>query len=150
MSGSDRRGKGHWADVAVASHRALRHFDDFIHPLLKQAGLGNMAVSNVIFLLSLDKGPKRVVDLIRDENIAGSNVSYAIASLVDSELAVRESDPKDKRVRVVTLTERGQNLAASIRRATSGDAGQIGAALKGVTHFENHCSTGMRRLAHAG
>lgn len=150
MSGSDRRGKGHWADVAVASHRALRHFDDFIHPVLKQAGLASMAVSNVIFLLSLDKGPKRVVDLIKDENIAGSNVSYAIASLVDSELAVRGADPNDKRVRVVTLTERGQTLAASIRRATSGDANQIGAALRGVNHFENHCSSTQRRLAHAG
>lgn len=139
MSASERNDKVHWSDVAVASHRALRSFDEFIQPILVAEGLADLGVANVLFLLNVSDGPTRVVDLVREQRYVGSNASYAISALIEAGLAERHMDPIDKRVRVVQLTARGRRLARSVRKVSVGDASEIQRALDAVSTFENRC-----------
>ncbi|AOG03171.1 MarR family winged helix-turn-helix transcriptional regulator [Bosea sp. RAC05] len=139
MSGLERNGKVHWSDVAVASHRALRSFDEFIQPILVAEGLADLGVANVLFLLNVSDGPTRVVDLVREQRYVGSNASYAISALIEFGLAERHMDPIDKRVRVIELTPRGRKLARSVRRVSIGDADEIKRALEAVSAFESRC-----------
>ena len=100
-----------WSEVAIASHRVLRSFDEFIQPILARERLTDLGVVNVLFMLNIGDTSKRVVDIVRENRYVGSNASYAISALVDNGLAERSPDPADKRVRVVSLTERGRRLA---------------------------------------
>ena len=129
--------KASWSDVAVAYQRVIRSFDDYVQPVLKRFDVETLGLSNVLFLIIIGDRPRRVADLVREHRYAGSNASYAIASLEEFGLVSRESDPGDKRVRVVTPTIKGQQLLAAIRDVTEGDLREIDAALDTLNVFEN-------------
>lgn len=130
----------YWADVAVAYQRAIRSFDEFVRPVLREFGLPGLGVSQVLFLINIGDGERRVSELVRQERYAGSNASYALSSLVECGLVARSLDERDRRVRVVSLTPTGQALLKAIRNVSVGKSGAIGAALSTVSEFETHCA----------
>lgn len=133
--------KAYWTDVAVAYQRAIRSFDEFVKPILKHFGHPNLGLTNILFLINIGDGTRRVADLVRQQRYAGSNASYALAALVDAGLIERSSDPQDRRVRVVCLTDMGRELLVAIQRVSEGEGAQIDAALATISTFENHIAT---------
>ncbi len=48
-------GGASWADVAVASLRAVRDFDRFVAPVLEAHGVPALGMTNVLFLLAIGR-----------------------------------------------------------------------------------------------
>lgn len=128
-------GIGTWSDVVVASHRAIRAFNEHVRPVLEDAGFSHLGMGNVLFLLTVGERGARVADLVREHGFLGSNVSYAMASLVEAGLVEKEADTGDRRVRQVRLTARGLALLAALRAASGGDGAEIAGALRAASAF---------------
>ena len=123
-------GGASWAEVAVASLRAVRDFDRFVAPVLHAHGVPNLGMTNVLFLLAIGPGRRRMSDVAREERCQGSNASYALNVLVSAGLAVPAVDPDDRRMRVVSLTDAGRQLHAEIRRVSNGDERAVSQAIR--------------------
>ena len=138
---------GYWSDVVVASHRAIRAFNEHMRPVLERAGFSHLGIGNVLFLLTVGEGGARVADLVRDQGFLGSNVSYAMTSLAEVGLLEREADLGDRRVRQVRLTPRGLALLADLRAASAGDVRDVGAALSSASVFLERFAPPVERRA---
>lgn len=119
-----------WADVAVASQRAIRLFDTYVEPVLEAHGVARLGVTSVLFLLSIGRGPRRISEVAREEHFVGSNASYALAVLTKAGLVSSRPDVEDRRMRTVAVTERGRRLSQEIRRVSVGDEHAISTAMR--------------------
>lgn len=138
MNGAEKQ-SADWSEVAAAYQRAIRSFDEFTQPILKQFGVPHLGLSNIIFLINIgDDGSRRIADLVKEQRYVGSNASYALSMLISAGLVERDSDLQDKRIRVVRATKAGRKLLDAIRRASKGDDGAIADALKTISIFESH------------
>lgn len=72
-----------------------------------------LPIAQVRFMRALLRGPRTVTDLAESFNTSPSAASQLISRLVSASLVNRLDDPKDRRVRLVRLTEKGQNLIQS-------------------------------------
>ena len=124
-----------WSDVVVASHRAIRAFNEHIKPILEDAGFSHLGMGNVLFLLTVGDKGARVADLVREHGFLGSNVSYAMTALTTAGLLAKDTDHGDRRVRHVTLTPAGRNLLAEIRAASDGNRQDVARAISSCAEF---------------
>ena len=118
------------------------------------AGLTPTRIS--ILLTVVREGPMRLSDLSDSEGVNPTQLSRAIAQLVDSGLVDRSADEGDRRAAWVKPTTAGRRLAERIRRertdaltlALEGLDGaereRIVAALDGLEHLAEQLRTGAR------
>lgn len=124
------RGGEDWTDVVVASHRGVRAFNEYVRPVLEDAGFSHLGMGNVLFLLTVGESGTRVTDLVKVHGFLGSNVSYGLRALAEAGLAERGEDVGDRRVRSVRLTPRGLALLRALKAAATDDQGRVAEALR--------------------
>lgn len=69
----------------------------------------SLARSKFLFLLSCE-GPQRSTDIAAALGFAPRTVTEAIDGLERDKLVVREPDPKDRRAKIVSITETGRTV----------------------------------------
>jgi DNA-binding MarR family transcriptional regulator len=147
-------GKAHWSDVAVAQQRALHSFDALVQPVLGRYGLSKLGIANLLFLLSIGKGRRRVSDIVKSERYNSSNASYALSVLADAALVDRFMDLVDKRMRLVEATVRGRKLIDEIQAVAAGDRESIAAALEAAfkltEYVDSRAAAPVRPAAEGG
>lgn len=100
---------------------ALRLVTGRLARRLRQQSLGHLTPSQRSVLASLDqRGPLRMGELARIENITPPSLTGIVARLADRGLVTRTDDPGDARSTVVAITDDGlADLGASRREKTA-------------------------------
>jgi DNA-binding MarR family transcriptional regulator len=98
-------------DGAAAVHDLLA---SFIRVIPRDISLTSIAT-----LSTLDRtGPRRITELAASEGVTQPSVTSLVASLVRAGYVERRSDPDDKRVVMVAITEAGSAYLRTRREAT--------------------------------
>jgi len=80
----------------------------------------DMSLTSVLALSTLDRtGPRRVTELAASEGITQPSVTALVAGLVRAGYVERRSDPSDRRVVMVAITEAGSAFVRERRAATA-------------------------------
>lgn len=80
----------------------------------------DMSLTSLSALSTLDRtGPRRVTDLAASEGIAQPSVTALVTSLVRAGYVERHSDPADKRVVMIAITDAGTAYLGSRRAANA-------------------------------
>lgn len=108
----------------------------------------DMSLTSVLALSTLDRtGPRRITELAASEGITQPSVTALVASLVRAGYVERRSDPNDKRVVMVAITEAGTDFVRGRRAATAQvfadavgglspqETAALGAALPAIGHL---------------
>ena len=78
----------------------------------------DMSLNSAATLATLDKtGPRRITDLAVAEGVTQPAMTVLVRVLEESGLVERTSDPSDKRVTLVSLTEAGASYVRARRQA---------------------------------
>jgi DNA-binding MarR family transcriptional regulator len=78
----------------------------------------------------IDRGPSRVGELARAQQLAPNTVSELVQHLVDDGFAARTRDPRDGRASLIAVTPRGID---ELRQWTAAHEFRMGAALAGLS-----------------
>ncbi|HKN97152.1 MAG TPA: MarR family transcriptional regulator [Pseudonocardiaceae bacterium] len=126
-------------DVVTRLRRALRTSIRTDYPW------ESLPMAQVELLMALaDHAPAKIGHLARLQRLAPNTVSGLVQQLVEAGLASRETDPSDRRVARVTLTEAGhrqldewraaheRRIGSALDRLPPGDREAIMAALPGL------------------
>jgi DNA-binding MarR family transcriptional regulator len=100
-----------WTGMVQITERLIARVDEAFRSKFNIT----VAEAELIFLLSLDPAPQRVLELADRVLISQSSVSRALARLEDMELAVRARARDDARATEVRLSERGRLVARQLR-----------------------------------
>jgi DNA-binding MarR family transcriptional regulator len=80
----------------------------------------DMSLTSVLALSTLERtGPRRITDLAVSEGLAQPSMTALVATLVRAGYAERRSDPADRRVVMVAITEAGLALLRTRRSASA-------------------------------
>lgn len=80
----------------------------------------DMSLTSIATLSTLDRtGPRRITELAASEGVTQPSVTSLVASLVREGYVERRSDPDDKRVVMVAITEAGSAYLRTRREATT-------------------------------
>jgi DNA-binding MarR family transcriptional regulator len=80
----------------------------------------DMSLTSIAALATLDRsGPRRITELAASEGVTQPSVTSLVASLVRAGYVERRSDPADKRVVMVAITDAGSAYLSSRRAATT-------------------------------
>lgn len=109
---STRVGEGQYvADrAATAVHDLLA---SFLRLTPRDMSLTSLSVLSTLARM----GPRRITDLAASEGVAQPSVTALVASLVQAGFVERRSDPADKRVVMVAITDAGSDLVRARRAA---------------------------------
>lgn len=78
----------------------------------------DISLTSLSVLSTLNRmGPRRITDLAASEGVAQPSVTTLVTSLVQAGYVERRSDPADKRVVMVAITDAGSALVHSRRAA---------------------------------
>ena len=78
----------------------------------------DMSLTSLSVLSTLNRlGPRRITDLAASEGVAQPSVTALVGSLVQAGYVERRSDPADKRVVMVAITDAGAELVRARRAA---------------------------------
>jgi DNA-binding MarR family transcriptional regulator len=111
----------------------------------RREGLSRTAAATLTRLQS--SGPTRLTELATAEGVSQASMSTLVARLVDQGLVRRDSDPRDARVVLLSLTPTGEGVVAQRRAARAerltralddldpGDAARIADALPALTRL---------------
>ena len=78
----------------------------------------DMSLTSLSVLSTLNRmGPRRITDLAASEGVAQPSVTTLVTSLVQAGYVERRSDPADKRVVMVAITDAGSAFVHSRRAA---------------------------------
>jgi DNA-binding MarR family transcriptional regulator len=81
----------------------------------------DMSLTSLSALATLDRtGPRRITELAASEGVTQPSVTSLVASLVRAGYVERRSDPADKRVVVIAITEAGSTYLGARRAVTAG------------------------------
>jgi DNA-binding MarR family transcriptional regulator len=81
----------------------------------------DMSLTSIAALSTLDRrGPRRITELAASEGVTQPTVTSLVASLVRAGYVERRSDPADKRVVVVAITDAGSAYMRARRAVTAG------------------------------
>ena len=100
-------------DLALARTLVLRHVDQ---PLGHHHGISLSDLALLLELRAAPDGKLRRVDLANSLGITPSGVARQLAPLERIGLVGRESNPRDARLALVTLTDAGRELADNAQR----------------------------------
>ena len=114
------QGTGH---VWLVMMKAMRALTRYAAADIEGTGLG-LSDFGVLELL-LHKGPMPVNTIGPIVDLTPGSISIAVDRLVAKGLVTRVESPEDRRVRIVALTPRGNNLIASILRKHSGQMKRV-------------------------
>jgi MarR family transcriptional regulator, 2-MHQ and catechol-resistance regulon repressor len=92
------------------------------------AGLGETGIDDTDFRILevlLNKGPLPVNTIGPKVNLTPGSISTAVDRLVERDLVSRMESPKDRRVRVVSLTPKGKELIGPIFRKHAADIRKV-------------------------
>lgn len=80
----------------------------------------DMSLTSLAVLSTLSRmGPRRITDLAASEGITQPSVTALVTSLVQAGYVERRSDPADKRVVMVAITDAGSGVVRTRRAARS-------------------------------
>ncbi|MDF2802329.1 MAG: MarR family transcriptional regulator [Anaerocolumna sp.] len=96
----------------IALSRCAQHVHKLEYRTIKEGGLtvSQFAVLEVLY----HKGDLRVCEILEKILATGGNMTVVIDNLVKENLVMRTIDPTDKRVNLIRLTDKGQDLISSI------------------------------------
>lgn len=96
----------------IALSRCAQHVHKLEYRTMKEGGLtvSQFAVLEVLY----HKGDLRVSEILEKILATGGNMTVVIDNLVKENLVIRTIDPSDKRVNLIRLTDKGQDLISSI------------------------------------
>jgi len=78
----------------------------------------DMSLTSLSVLSTLNRlGPRRITDIAASEGVAQPSVTALVSSLVQAGYVERRSDPGDKRVVMVAITDAGSELVRARRAA---------------------------------
>lgn len=81
----------------------------------------DMSLTSVSVLSTLERtGPRRITELAASEGVTQPSVTALVASLTRDGYVERRSDPNDKRVVMVAITEAGSRYVHARRAETTG------------------------------
>jgi DNA-binding MarR family transcriptional regulator len=104
--------------VAAATRRAVAIA---LHGLISagvRRGLRAMSLTSLSTLATLDRtGPRRITDLAVIEGVTQPSMTVLVRSLERSGLVERRGDPTDKRVSLIAMTTKGNELLRARRKA---------------------------------
>jgi DNA-binding MarR family transcriptional regulator len=103
-------------EIVRAIERLHRRSLDLIRTDLTQAGVHDVSPSQVMMLLTIGTRELSVRDLIERGYYLGSNASYSLKRLVETEYVIRTASERDRRSARIRLSEKGQRLCALIMR----------------------------------
>jgi DNA-binding MarR family transcriptional regulator len=115
-------------------NNAVRRFEGRILELMDNAGYEAARISHVNLTRNLDRGGTRLTELA----IRSGMTKQAMGELVDQcesiGLVERESDPVDKRAKIVKFTRRGVEWLDAFRQAVDQAENEMRAELGGKPH----------------
>jgi DNA-binding MarR family transcriptional regulator len=116
-------------DSSASPHEAAQADDDALHAAAAMYDLVSLFVrltprdltlTSLSTLVTLSrKGPRRITELAASEGVAQPSVTSLVTSLERAGLVERRSDPADRRVVMVTITEAGTAYLRSRRQANA-------------------------------
>ena len=95
---------------------AVKHVHD--------AGFGGVSLTQAQIIAHLTELPIRIVDLAQRFGVSKQAMSVMVNDLIHGGFLTQETDPKDKRAKLLTLTDKGKELKKTARstRKTTEDA----------------------------
>ena len=120
--------------VWLVMMKAMRALTRYAAAGIEETGLG-LSDFGVLEVL-LNKGPLPVNTIGPIVDLTPGSISIAVERLFAKGLVTRVESPKDRRVRVVALTQRGKDLVTSAFRKHSG---QIKRVFSELSAEELHC-----------
>mgnify|MGYP002636698405 CR=1 FL=1 len=134
--------------------RLHRRMLDVIRFELEQAGVSDINPAQALMLTKIEGREVALRDIIERGYYIGSNASYNIKQLVDSDYVVQKRSPHDKRSVKVSLTEKGEELCRKLdefnstqaeRLASTKEAtAQLNATIDILRNLENSWSEYLR------
>jgi len=96
----------------IALSRCTHNVHKREYKTIKEGGLtvSQFAVLEILY----HKGDLRVCEIMKKILATGGNMTVVIDNLVKENLVKRCSDPKDRRVNLISITEKGRNLISGI------------------------------------
>lgn len=96
----------------IALSRCTHNVHKIEYKTIKEGGLtvSQFAVLEILY----HKGDLRVSEIIDKVLSTGGNMTVVIDNLVKGNLVKRCTDPKDRRVNLISITEEGRNLISEI------------------------------------
>jgi MarR family transcriptional regulator, 2-MHQ and catechol-resistance regulon repressor len=96
----------------IALSRCTQNVQKREYKTIKEGGLtvSQFAVLEILY----HKGDLRVSEIIDKILATGGNMTVVIDNLVQENLVMRCSDPKDRRVNLISITKEGRNLISEI------------------------------------
>ena len=135
------------ASPAEDSLRAALAVRDLLSSFLRLTPR-DMSLTSISALSTLERGgPRRVTDLAVSEGVAQPSVTSLVASLVRAGYVERRSDPADKRVVMVAITDSGsaylsarraaqaEIIADAVGRLSADEAAILTAATPAIDHL---------------
>lgn len=146
MTYGDQEGKlvfADWAELAIQADRFLKGFLDLLKPVLVEEGYGDLTLANVLLMLSLRGGRRRISDIVQRGRTFSSTLSYSIKNLCEKDLLLKSVDEADRRAYFIALTDEGARLVACLEHslpeiATGAEAAVV---LQAITNFEAACGS---------
>lgn len=92
-------------EIAQGMFKIYHQVSRLVNECMMDEGV-SLARSKFLFLLSCE-GPQRSTDIAATLGFAPRTVTEAIDGLERDKLVVREPDPKDRRAKIVSITETG-------------------------------------------
>jgi len=112
----EKKSYGELVDLNLKALIALSRCTHNVHKreyrTIKAGGLtvSQFAVLEILY----HKGDLRVCEIMEKILTTGGNMTVVIDNLVKENLVERCSDPKDRRVNLISITEKGRNLISEI------------------------------------
>ena len=107
----------------IALSRCTQNVHKREYKTIKQGGLtvSQFAVLEILY----HKGDLKVCEIIEKILSTGGNMTVVIDNLVKGNLVIRSTDPKDRRVNLISLTEEGKNLISDMFPKHLGNINEI-------------------------
>lgn len=98
--------------LLIALSRSTQKVHKKEHRTIKEGGLtvSQFAVLEILY----HKGDLRICEILEKALATGGNMTVVIDNLVKEDLVRRCIDPKDRRVNLISITEKGRQLISDI------------------------------------
>lgn len=103
-------------DIVRVVERLHRRSLDLMRTELIKAGIVDLSPSQVMMLFTIGAADLSVRELIERGYYLGSNASYILKRLVESEYIIRTTSERDRRSARVRLSDKGMALCDTVRR----------------------------------
>ena len=105
------------ATLLIPLFEAFSWFDDGLQVLLREAGWSAVTRPQTMILIVIGQGVDRPAEIARALGVTRQSAGVTIAEMVAAGLIVLEDDARDKRAKVVRISELGERRREDSRRA---------------------------------